>query len=95
MNRAEAAAAKLELHRAWRRLFLDDSGELTPDGRAVLCDIEAECGMTRTIVGTDNMGRIDPYRLAMNEGKRGVFVTVKRRLFEPLNNLVKAAEDTK
>lgn len=93
MNRQQAAAAGLELRRAWRRLFCDENGELTPDGRLVLCDIEAECGMTRTEVGADNLGRIDPYRLAMNEGKRTVFVTVKKRLFEPLDNLLKATED--
>lgn len=93
MNRQEAAKAGIELRRAWRRIFLDDEGNLTPDGRLVLMDIEAECGRTSSGIARDKEGRIDPYELALNAGKGAVFITIKRRLFEPLEKLIKAAED--
>lgn len=93
MNQRDAAKAGLELRRAWRRLFLDDEGNLTHDGRLVLMDIEAECGRTSAGISEDNEGRIDPYRLAVNAGKGAVFITIKRRLFEPLDKYLRATED--
>ena len=91
MKRAGLEAQRvLDLHKAWRRLFLRDDGTLKEDALVVLADLEAECYQTRsTVDGTP----IDPLRMAMNEGKRTLYHIVKRRLYQPLDALVRKTED--
>lgn len=67
---------------AYRRLFLDDNGNWTPDGALVLADLEAICYALRTSV-PDASGPIDPLRLVYNEGSRRAYLHIKRQALTP------------
>ena len=71
-----------ELDRAYKALFLTaDGSELTPEGEAVLRDLEKKCGWMHTQLPTDQSGATDPYRLAAYHAQRGIFSHIKQRIF--------------
>lgn len=78
---------ELEICRAWRRLMLDDDGQLLPDAEAVLRDLEAKCKWMVSDLPIDGGGRVDPYRTAADQQVRGIYAHVKKRLFKNLENL--------
>lgn len=78
---------RLALYQAWRRVFLDGVSP-TDDAALVLRDLEAECYQTRTTAVVANDGHIDPLQMAMNEGRRQVYATIKHRLFSDLNPMI-------
>ena len=94
MNRTEAARERLEILHAWRRLFFDDRNELKPEAVVVMRDLERAGHQTRTTSAVDSGGRIDPLRMALNEGKRMAFLHVRARLYEPLEPVMRAAEES-
>lgn len=93
MNRKEAASAALDVMRSYRRLMLNDDGTLREDALIVMADLERESRQTRTTAALDRDGRIDPLGMAMNEGRRALFLHVRRRLFTPLEGYIEATED--
>lgn len=79
---------QLEIARAYRRLFLNDDGSVKPDADTVLRDLEKLCGWMNVELPVDSQGRADPLRTAAAVEKRGVYATVKQRLFGPLTKLI-------
>lgn len=79
----------LEAARAWRRIMLNDDGTLKADAETVLRDLENVCGWMVSSLPVDNNGRADPLRTAAALEKRGIFAHVKKRLFGPLDQLLK------
>jgi hypothetical protein len=81
--------SELDTVRAWRRLMLRDDGTLTPDAEVVMRDLEAVCGWMVSALPVDNAGRVDPYQTAAGVVRRGVYAHVKRRVFGPIDALLK------
>jgi hypothetical protein len=79
----------LEASRAWRRLMLNNDGTLNADADMVLRDLETVCGWMVSALPVDNNGRVDPLKTAAALERRGVFAHVKKRLFGPLDQLLK------
>lgn len=86
------AEDQLELSRCWRRLFLNEDGSLKPDGETVLRDLERLTGWMVSGVPVDNDGATDPYRAVAALQQRGIYASVKRRLFEDLTKVKRKAE---
>lgn len=92
MSRKDQAQAELEICRAYRHLFLEDDGRVKPEAEAVLRDLERRCGWMIDKLPVDDKGAVDPYRAAANLQMRGVYAHVKKRIFQPLNELMRATE---
>lgn len=93
MNRKQLAEQRLEVARAYRSLFLDDSGQIKPDANIVLRDLEKECGWMVKAMPTTKDGSIDPLRIAADQEKRRIYAHIKERLFAPLEHLKRALEN--
>lgn len=92
VDRAEVARHKLEVMRAWRRCLLDERGNPTDDGLIVMRDLEGAAFQLKSTATVATDGHIDTTQMAINEGKRSLYHFIRRRLFEPLEPLVKATE---
>lgn len=68
--------------RAWRALFHGDprGDHPTPLGRFVLDELQAYCFGRFSTESRDNGGRVDPVAMAINEGRRQVWITIQARL---------------
>lgn len=86
------AESKLELMRSYRRCMTQDDGTLSPDGRAVMADLEAFCNSLRGTLRVDSTGRADPIQTAIEEGKRLAFLRVRAMLFAPLDDVIRKTE---
>lgn len=69
---------------AYRRLFLSDTGAMTPDGEEVMRDIEKRCGWMTFTMPLDKDGRVDPFATAAAVERRGVYAHIRTRLFDRL-----------
>jgi hypothetical protein len=59
---------------AYRRMFLDQDGNVRPDAEVVLADLKKFCrAVTPTIVVSPVQKTIDPMAMAMAEGRREVW----------------------
>lgn len=67
----------LGLHRAYRKLLLDENGELRPEARTVLIDLAERSGLTHA------SPELDGQVLAMREGQRRVVLHMLGQLRLP------------
>jgi hypothetical protein len=81
----------MDVMRAWRAMFLNETGGWNSDAETVIRDLESMCKSTIVDMPMDNHGRADPYRLAEIHAARAVFIKIKRRLFGPVDHLQKRA----
>jgi hypothetical protein len=66
---------------AYRRMFLAESGELSPDGEIVLADLKKFCRATASTVVVSPVSRsVDPIATAMAEGRREVWLRIMAHL---------------
>jgi hypothetical protein len=75
---------KKEVCRAWRSLFLTETGDYKPEADIVMRDLEKVTGWMTDLMPTGPDGHVDPLRLAGLHEKRRLYAFVKKRLFEPL-----------
>lgn len=93
MNRKDVAERELVVARAYRALFLDETGNLTQDAEMVMRDIEAKCGWMNANMPVGDAGMIDPLRLAADTARRKLYAHIKGRLFGPLDQLKRITEN--
>ncbi len=66
---------------AYRRMFLAESGQLSPDGEIVLADLKKFCRATASTVVVSPVSRsVDPIATAMAEGRREVWLRIMAHL---------------
>lgn len=58
---------------AYQRVFLSDRGDLMPDAEIVLADLKRFCNAVKPSSRLDGQNKIDPYALAIGEGRREVW----------------------
>lgn len=82
---------------AWRDVFRSEDGELKKSGVEVLADLQRFCHDTRpTIKISKTTGMVDPYAMAIAEGRREVFLRIKEHLKlddRDLQRLIKQQND--
>jgi hypothetical protein len=66
---------------AYRRLFLDNRGDLSPDAEIVLADMKRFCCATKATIRLDEQGKVDPYAMAIAEGRREVWNRMNSYLY--------------
>lgn len=66
---------------AYRRLFLSDRGDITPDAEIVLADLKRFCNATKASIRLADNGMVDPYAMAVAEGRREVWNRLNSYLF--------------
>lgn len=66
---------------SYRRVFLDDRGDLTPDSQIVMADLIRFCCAKKATIRLDQQGKVDPYAMAVAEGRREVFNRLNSYLF--------------
>lgn len=72
----------LHKKRAYRRVFLNADGDLTPDAIIILDDLRRFCRATgSTAVISPVSKTIDPYAMAMAEGRREVWNRIQANLY--------------
>ncbi len=71
----------LSRRNAWRGLFRDNDGQLNMPARAILTDLPRFCYATRpTIKVSPTTGQVDPYAMAVAEGRREVWLRISEYL---------------
>lgn len=87
----------MSLRTAWRGMYRDGQGELTLPARAVLNDLRRFCYADRpTIKVSPGSGQVDPYAMAVAEGRREVWLRINEYLKlddRDLQSLVKQHND--
>ncbi len=58
-----------------------------PDGMIVLKELKKLAQSDRAIVPLDSLGRIDPYEVMRNEGKRAVIVHIEEQINKTFNTV--------
>jgi len=81
MSQTRAEKQK-EIVRAYQEIFLNQNGKL------VLKDLRKLAKLNVTEVPLDSLGRIDPYEVMRNEGKRAVLVHIEKQL-DKIDNTIK------
>ena len=71
-----------EVVRAYQEIFLNQNGKL------VLKDLRKLAKLNVAEVPLDSLGRIDPYEVMRNEGKRAVLVHIEKQL-DKIDNTIK------
>lgn len=66
---------------SYRRVFLDDRGDLSPDSKIVMADLKRFCCASKATIRLDQQGKVDPYAMAVAEGRREVWNRVNSYLF--------------
>ena len=66
---------------AYRRVFLDDRGDLTPDAQIVLADLTRFCNARKSSIRLDKQDRVDPYAGITGEGRREVWNRINSYLY--------------
>ena len=94
MSRKDQAQRQIDLATAYRRLFLDDQGNIRKEADAVLRDLEHVTGWMPKSLPTIKDGSIDPLRLAADAERRMVFAHIKKQLFSDITQLKRATEIT-
>lgn len=71
----------VNLRNTWRGMYRGEEGELTPAARAVLVDLQRFCYASRsTIKVSPTTGQVDPYAMAVAEGRREVWLRISEYL---------------
>lgn len=71
----------MSLRNAWRGLYREPTGELTPPARTILVDLQRFCYANRpTIKVSPTTGQVDPYAMAVAEGRREVWLRINEYL---------------
>jgi hypothetical protein len=68
---------QMKKYQRWREVFGTEPGKL------VLAEICRICGYDYHGINTDINGMVDPSMLAVNAGKRSVYLEIKKNLTEP------------
>lgn len=77
MSFAALRRKALERRNAWQRLFLDEKGEVSADGQAILKDLAKFCRAHRsTAVFSMTRGTLDPLASAKADGRREVWLRI-------------------
>ncbi len=80
-NLTAAVRRILNRKQAYRRVFMDASGNISRDGELVLADLRRFCRATSTTVHVSPISKqIDPLAMAMAEGRREVWMRVMAHL---------------
>lgn len=58
---------------AYRRIFLDNRGDPSPDGQIALADLARFCNARKSSIRLGKDERVDPYAMAVSEGRREVW----------------------
>lgn len=67
--------------RAYKRVFLSDSGDIGLDCQTVLADLKRFCHVDRSTTKiSPQTGMIDPIATAQAEGRREVFLRIQQML---------------
>lgn len=66
---------------AYRRVLLDDRGDLTPDSQILMADLKRFCCAAKPTIRLDKDGKVDPYAMAVAEGRREVWNRINSYLF--------------
>lgn len=78
----DAVRNVLSRKQSYRRLFMNDQGDLTRDGEVVLADLRRFCrASSSTAIVSPISKTIDPLAMAMAEGRREVFLRVAAHLY--------------
>lgn len=84
-QRAEELSPNLkayQLQRCYEKIFLDRSGNLTPDGKIVLADIGQACGLLSSGFTRKVDGSISTEDLLIDSAKREILLGIYRRIFK-------------
>jgi len=79
-------AKAMELAKAFQGVFQTQNGEL------VLKELKKLASFNSTTVPVDSQGRIDPYEVMRNEGKRAVIVHIEKQLTKTFDSKQERAE---
>lgn len=82
----------LDLTRAYQDVFFDGEGRLSDAAIVVMRDLERYGCQTRTTSVLDDEKRVDPYAMAINEGKRMAFLHIRKVLFADVEALKRQTE---
>jgi len=66
---------------SYRRLFLDDRGNLLPDAEIALADLKRFCNGAKSSIRLGSGGSVDPYAMAVAEGRREVWNRLNTYLY--------------
>lgn len=66
---------------SYRRLFLDDRGGLLPDAEIALADLKRFCNGAKSSIRLGGDGNVDPYAMAVAEGRREVWNRINAYLY--------------
>ena len=64
----------------------------SPNGLLILADLKKLSKFNDAIVPVDSQGRIDPYEVMRNEGKRAVMVHIEKQINKTFEDKQKRAE---
>ena len=92
MTEADIARARLDLVMAWKRLFLDEAGQVRPDARTVFRDLGAFCGNGNPVLPLDGTGRIDPMQAVNLVSRMQVYSFIEGRLNTSVADLKRKIE---
>lgn len=81
MNLLPRLQKLMKLRTAWRGLYRSDEGELNLPARLILTDLQRFCYANRpTIKVSPTTGNVDPYAMAVAEGRREVWLRITEYL---------------
>lgn len=66
---------------SYRRVFLDDRGDLSPDSKIVMADLKRFCNASKSSIRLDKDSKVDAYAMAVAEGRREVWNRINSYLF--------------
>lgn len=66
---------------AYRRLFLDTRGNPIGDAEIVLADLRRFCNASKASIRLTDAGAVDPYAMAVAEGRREVWNRINSYLY--------------
>lgn len=75
----------------YRRIFLDMQGRPTPDAEVVLADLRRFCCANKPTIRLTAANEIDPYAMAVAEGRREVWNRLQAQLYlddKTITNLI-------
>lgn len=88
-NFREVARRLLGRRQAYRALFCGEDGNLSPYGQRVLEDLARFCRVTRSTAVVSPVSRnIDPYAMAMAEGRREVYLRISEAINMDVSKLM-------
>lgn len=81
-DRREALRERLDVLMAYRRVFCDEFGHLTPDARTVMRDLMRAAHCDDAVPLRDDHGRLDMGAHVYRDGQRSVIAHLDQRMRE-------------